>query len=339
VSFYLRKAKEEMEMNQLYIKKLCSKGFLLVFALLYSFVAVVGSTYSWITSADTRVNKFAGEDRLETILVEVFEPDMDWKPGSSIAKEVSAYNNGTADMVVRLFFEEALKKPEGPVPFTAPGDSGIVLPEYCKISDREDAATLFGGGLVGVPSGLTVKARPLKTLVGGSNRYEYAAYYRLDDGRYQRVTASYEPRGNILAVSNIRYWGYTGYAAPVTAAWRETLPEAIDRLVADTGKMIAINYNSAAFDDTSPAAGKWCYNRGDGCFYYIGKLAPGEFTPSLLEGFTLGADTPVSYSAIRLNFTVYLESVSAAAPALGEWELEPGSDVYEALMHEIEGGA
>ena len=326
-------------MKRFNIKQIYSKGALSVFALLYSFFAVIGSTYSWVTSADARPNEFKGEERLETILVEVFDPSMDWRPGSSIAKEVRAYNNGTADMIVRLSFEEALKKPDQLTHFASPNASAIVLPEYCKASDWADADMVFSGGLVGVPSGLTVKARQLKTLVDGSSRYEYAAYYALGDGKYQRVTASFEPRGSVLAVSNIRYWGYTGYTAPVTAKWREGPPDTADRLVADTGKKIAINYNSAAFDNISPATEKWYYNQEDGCFYYIGKLAPGEFTPSLLEGFTLSADAPAGYSAMRLDFTVYLESVSAAAPVLGEWGLVPGSDLYNALLHALKGGA
>ena len=326
-------------MKKFNVKWIYSKGALIAFALLYSFFAVIGSTYSWITSADARVNEFRGEERLEAILVEVFEPNMDWKPGSSIAKEVRAYNNGTADMIVRLSFEEALKMPDRLAPFTAPDDSGIVLPEYCKASDWADADTVFGGGLVGVPSGLTVKARQLEPLVSGSNRYEYAAYHALGDGKYQRVTASFEPRGNVLAVSNIQYWGYMGYTIPVAAAWRESFPDDIDRLLTDPGGMIAIDYNSAAFDDAAPVSRKWYYNREDGCFYYIGKLAPGEFTPSLLEGFTLNTDAPTSYSAMRLDFTVCLESISAAAPALGQWNLEPGGNIYNALLHALKGGA
>jgi len=333
-------------MKRLSMKLLCSKGTLLAFALLYSFFAVIGSTYSWITSADTRPNEFSGEERLETILFDVFIPDMGWKPGNGIAKEVRAYNSGTAGMVVRIFFEEALKKPNQLTPFTDPDDSDMILPEYCRASGWADAAVVFGGGIdlpPGVPSGLTIKARPLKTLVDGGNRYEYIAYYDLGGGKSQRVTASFEPRnspgGEVLAVSNIQYWGYKGYTTPLTAKWWEGLPDTsigeardINQLVADAGKMIAIDYNSADLDDTSPTAGKWYYSQEDGYFYYIGKLAPGEFTPSLLESLSLDEDAPVAYSALRLDLTVHLESVSSAALALGEWSLGPGDAVYDALL-------
>ena len=330
-------------MKRFHIKRLYSRGALLAFALLYAFFTVVGSTFAWVTSTDARVNEFKGEDRPEAILYEVFEPDMDWQPGAGVPQEIGAYNSGTVNMLVRLSFEESVKTPHPLAAFAAYNDSAIVLPEYCRASGWADAGTLFAGGvtLAGggpIPAGVIVKAERLETFVDGSGRYDYAIYYDLGNGKYQRMTASFEPRsGDVLAVSDIQYWGYTGYTTPETAKWWEDLPDTgmgesrdIYRLVAS--RMIQIDYNASNLDDTVPAAGKWYYNQEDGYFYYIEKLAPSQLTPSLLEGFTLSADAPASYSGLRLDFTTHLEAVSCAGAALAEWDLGPGDAVYDALL-------
>ncbi|MDR2688094.1 MAG: hypothetical protein LBB75_10100, partial [Oscillospiraceae bacterium] len=257
--------------------------------------------------------------------------------------EAGAHNSGTVDMLVRLTFGESVKTPSPLAGFAAPNDSSILLPEYCKASSWANAGALFTGGVTlgdgnPIPANVVVKAVQLETLVDGGDRYDYAIYYDLGNGKYQRVTASFEPRsGHVLAVSDILYWGYTGYTAPSTAKWWEDLPDTgmgesrdIHQLMA--AGMIQIDYSGTHFDDTAPASGKWYYNQEDGYFYYIEKLLPGEFTPSLLESFTLDADAPAAYSGLRLDFTVTMESVSCAAAALAEWDLGPGDAVYDALV-------
>jgi len=331
-------------MKRFHWKRLFSRGALLAFALLYAFFTVIGSTLAWVTSADAKANEFSGQDRPEAILYEVFEPDMDWQPGQQVPQETGAYNSGTVNMLVRLSFEESVRTPDPLVSFATHDDSGMAVPEYCKASAWDDAGDLFLGGVTladgisPIPAGVIIKAVQLETLVDGSGRYDYAIYYDLGGGKHQRVTASFEPRsGGKLAVSDILYWGYTGYTTPEEAVWWDDLPDTgmgesrdIDRLM--TSEMIQIDYNVAGFDATSPNHEKWYYNQEDGYFYYIAKLAPGELTPSLLEGFTLDADAPTAYSGLRLDFTVHLESVSCAAAALAEWDLGPGNDVYDALV-------
>ena len=334
-------------MKRLRAKVLYSRKALLAIALLYALSAITGPAFAWVTSADARANEFAGQNRQETILYEVFEPDMDWRPGKSVPQETGAYNSGAVDMLVRITFGEELKTPNPLVPFAAPNDSAMAVPEYCGASAWADASTFFTGGVTladnsPVPylgSGLAIKAVRLETLTDGSERYDYAVYYGLGNGKYQRVTASFEPRaGDRLAVSDLLYWGYTGYTAPETADWRDDLPDTglgesrdITHLMASA--MIQIDYNATGFDDTAPAAGKWYYNQADGYFYYIGKLAPNGFTPSLLAGFTLDAHAPAAYAGLRLDFTVRLESVGCAGAALAEWNLGPADGIYIALAN------
>jgi len=330
-------------MKRFQIKRLYSRGALLAFALLYAFFAVIGSTFAWVTSADAKPNEFIGQDRPETILYEVFEPDMDWQPGASVPQETGAYNSGTANMVVRLTFEESIKTPYPLGSFATHNDSAIVLPEYCRANGWAHADTLFPGGVTlpgggSIPAGVNIKAEPLEPLVDGRDRYGYAIYYGLENGKYQRMTASFEPRsGGALAVSDLRYWGYTGYTAPQAARWQDGLPdlglgESRDIYQLMSAGMVQIDYNAAGFDDAAPTAGKWFYNQEDGYFYYIEKLAPGAFTPSLLEGFTLSAHAPPAYSGLRLDFTVHLESVSSVGAALAGWDLGPGDAIYDALL-------
>jgi alternate signal-mediated exported protein len=81
----------------------------LAFAAAWSFLAVVGSTFSWVTSSDTRVNEFRGEARFGAVITEKFLDGSVLRPGAEVQKEVRVTNTEQVPAFVRISFSEVLK--------------------------------------------------------------------------------------------------------------------------------------------------------------------------------------------------------------------------------------
>lgn len=74
-----------------------------VFSLLISLILVVGSTYSWVTYSDDRINSTKANTRqLSAIIEEDFKPNLIWSPGSTTKKVVTVKNNGKVPAIVRV---------------------------------------------------------------------------------------------------------------------------------------------------------------------------------------------------------------------------------------------
>jgi alternate signal-mediated exported protein len=91
------------------LKQALDKWTALAFAIAWAFLAVIGSTFSWITTTDSRVNVFRGEARFGTSITEVFTPNFAWRPGTTAAKEVRVINTEKVPAFVRLHGAELLK--------------------------------------------------------------------------------------------------------------------------------------------------------------------------------------------------------------------------------------
>lgn len=75
------------------------------FALVFSCLLVLGSTYAWFVSADSITNKFEGT-RLDAAIVEVFTPNLEWKSGTDTTKEIRVTNTGPTPELVRISLYE-----------------------------------------------------------------------------------------------------------------------------------------------------------------------------------------------------------------------------------------
>ena len=342
-------------MKRIKLKALYSKGALIAFALLFSFLVTIGSTFSWVTSSDQKVNEFRGEMGLKAIIVEDFTQRSKWKPGESVAKTVSVCNDGISPSFVRISFEEIMKRMEPssvPEPFGDPEEAGVT-PEYCigaewNGSGWEAAGTVFGtvefrekGTLTPAPADVVVK---VKESPAGAQRNRYAIYQTVD-GACRRMTALFSVSGTTLTVGNPRYWGYKdAYVAKLEAAWglaHETSPGTpvtppaaadIETLICDAGKKISIEYTNVvtALGSVGADNGKWFYNEHDEFFYYIGRLEPGASSVTLMTGLRLAPDADVSYSSLNLQFIVNLQALQAKAGALADWGLTSGQ-LYDRL--------
>lgn len=80
-----------------------SKPLVAALSLLLSLLLVIGSTYSWLTYSDEKINKSKANTReLSAIIEETFEPEYLWAPGITVEKNVWVKNNGQMPAIVRL---------------------------------------------------------------------------------------------------------------------------------------------------------------------------------------------------------------------------------------------
>lgn len=355
-------------MKRLRIKKIFNRGALVAFAVLYAFIATVGSTFSWVTSSGQKANEFAGEMGLRAVIVEDFEQQTQWQPGETITKTVSVCNDGVSPGFARISFEEIIvtMKPSGVSgPYGDPNEAGVT-PEYCFKTAAgngwQKAETVFdtveacegAGTPQPLPGDVVVM---VKVSQAGAQRNQYAIYQALGVlGPYRRMTAQFSVQssggGTTLTVHNPRYWGYmNAFADSLEAAWGlvnvtsgpVTTPSAgnIGMLVCDTGEKISIDYTYLINDPiapigagtlTNPAADKdrWFYE--DGFFYYIGKLVPGASSLPLMSGLTLADDASIDYSSMNLQFIVNLQALQLNAQALADdWGLSTSGQLYAHL--------
>ncbi|MDR1465741.1 MAG: hypothetical protein LBJ11_10665 [Oscillospiraceae bacterium] len=331
-----------------------SKGAVLVFALIYAFLAVTGSTFSWITSSDTVVNEVEQDGVFSTVIEEEFSPLADWKSGTKAAKTVTAYNSGTMDAVVRISFEEVLTgtipaATDTLVPYPIP-DVPNTYPATVPVEQYSDwplASAIFTVNLpIGTPSGLVVKAKPSAL----AEEYHFAVYQELSGGNTQQVTADFSVNGTTLTVSNLQYWAHSNVdSVNAAAAWGKALITAatptppisgdIGHLALHyggnpVGEYFLIHYTNMITSFTSPSAdaGKWFYNDEDGFFYYLGKLPSGSFSESLMDGLTLSTGMTAAHLGLHLNFVVNLEGQQNRAEALEDhWGLDPDGTLYSRL--------
>ena len=76
------------------------KPVIFVFSLVYAIGMLLGSTFSWFTSSDDRVNEFRNDMPIFSAqAVDIFDPANPWKPDN---KQVSAGNTGEKDAFVRI---------------------------------------------------------------------------------------------------------------------------------------------------------------------------------------------------------------------------------------------
>lgn len=84
-----------------------NKSFLAVFSLFLSLLLVVGSTYSWITYSDEKINQNESHSKkLSAVIDEVFTPNLQWAQGKTTEKKLLVKNDGQMPALVRISLYE-----------------------------------------------------------------------------------------------------------------------------------------------------------------------------------------------------------------------------------------
>lgn len=319
-------------------------------SIIMAIIIAIAATYSWFTSSDFVSNRLqTGQITDGSVqLAEVFEPPLTWLPGQNITKQVSVVNHGDASVIVRVSFEEVLKKLGNAGKQTDAASPDIVggkIPVNVVVSGYTAAngwqsITDLGLTATGVPNDVTVLGR--KAVENGRTSYGFVIFYPTTyDSKsiHQKVTADFKVTNTALTVSNVKYYFFDAKTetqkdwagenvkvgkAPYTVGPIAVTPPSlsdIKHLTADSN--IKLNFANLAEDVMTD--GKWWYNSTDGYFYYMGKLGAGQETPKLLSSLLLAGevDNTDPYALMDLDLIVTMEAIQNTSDALKDaWGLD-----------------
>ena len=84
-----------------------NKPFLAVLSVVLSLLLVAGSTYSWITYSDERINQNKpNQKKLSAVIDEIYTPNLQWEPGTTTDKKMAIRNDGQMPAVIRVSLYE-----------------------------------------------------------------------------------------------------------------------------------------------------------------------------------------------------------------------------------------
>ncbi len=105
----------------------------------------LGASFAWPTSSDQVTNHLETDGRLDTSIVEVFDPPKEWTPGQSIQKEVAIANNGDTDAFIRVKLTETIETNVESALDTAGTENPLIytdeqIAKYPTVIDNGDTA-------------------------------------------------------------------------------------------------------------------------------------------------------------------------------------------------------
>ena len=184
------------------------KPAILVFAILFAFVTVLGSTLAWFTAADNKLNQVfrrSQDGSFSIILVDEFPPVVPPLPGESFLKTVGAENMGKISGFVRMLVMPVMISADGetvlPATIGTAGTNTVIIEDmgnkwvYCqedgyyyyldKIDPGNLSQNLFTELTLGDPLGDEYKNATLKIEVkceaAGLDNYRSGWWYLADD--------------------------------------------------------------------------------------------------------------------------------------------------------------
>ena len=88
-----------------------NKPLFFIFSIVFSVLIVIGSTYSWITYSDEKINQVkTNQKRFSATINETFKTNLAWIPGQTTEKKLKIKNDGEVPEIVRVsLFEYAAR--------------------------------------------------------------------------------------------------------------------------------------------------------------------------------------------------------------------------------------
>lgn len=88
-----------------------NKLWFATFSIIFSILIVIGSTYSWITYSDEKINQVkTNQKHLSASINETFKPNLAWNGGETTEKILKIKNNGQIPAIVRVSLFESIAK-------------------------------------------------------------------------------------------------------------------------------------------------------------------------------------------------------------------------------------
>jgi hypothetical protein len=148
--------------NNSKFKSVLNRGTVLGFAAVYAVMAIIGSTFSWVTSSDTRVNQFRGEISFGATVSENFTSNLAWRPNTADTKVARVTNTEKSPAFVRVSLAEAMQSyglsdtngniTNGANAATLLNYNPYLFDETGRYSDLKYITMKWGGVLTEIPS-------------------------------------------------------------------------------------------------------------------------------------------------------------------------------------------
>lgn len=181
---------------------------------LFSGLMVLGSTYAWFVSEDSKVNHFVGT-RLSAEIVEVFDPEFEWQPGLTTTKIIQVKNTGNIPAFVRIsLYEYLLTFKIDTTDQTGNGNLAISPKEVSSTVDRQNTeswqpATKAGGTYLHEGKNLIAEKAIVPSLLTGTDMYTFKENGReKTDLRWFQLTFSDNVYNASPKVGTKEYWLY-----------------------------------------------------------------------------------------------------------------------------------
>lgn len=292
-------------------------------------VSALAASFAWLTDGDQVVNELKTDGRLDTSIVELFDPPSELSPGQNVQKEVSVANNGDVDAFVRVKLTEAIETNVESAVATA-GTSDAL----CYTDDEIAAYTITVDNGDVVPSTITVKMNSEKGYIA----YVTATKQKVN---LEGIAITYDDQGNAIATVTGTY-GITyatlttstetgttfTTATPITSLTAGqtfggiTLTAADVEVLSRYANSSVDNLYLTCLSDGTPIVlvldEDWTSNfdYNDGYFYYKRILSVGATTENLLDSVVLLPQSTNDYANATYDITVDHESIQASVDAI-----------------------
>lgn len=173
-----RNIKQKQQKRKKKRAKVNTKLIIAIYTLLFSGLMVLGSTYAWFVSEDSEVNHFVGA-RLSAEIVEEFEPEIEWQPGTTKKKIIQVKNTGTIPTFIRMSLYEYLLLFE--IDITDQSGNGNLAKSEQEIQPKVEkkktetwqAAANSGGTYLYEGQHLIAKTAIVPNILTGSEMYKF----------------------------------------------------------------------------------------------------------------------------------------------------------------------
>lgn len=333
VTFKTKKRKGKIKMK-LTKKKIAVIGCAALVA------AALATTFAWPTSSDQVTNHLETDGRLDTSIVEVFDPPTEWTPGQSIQKEVAIANLGDTDAFIRVKLTETIETNVESAVDTAGTENPLIytdeqIAKYPTVIDNgdtdiPDTVTVCKNDNNGYIAYVTATKQKVNlegiafTMKSGSPVATVTGNFGITYATTVKATTDGKTFGTMTKIDDLTagqsYGGITLTSADVTALNRY-VNDAKDNLYLSqlgNGAPIVLILDDNWSDN-------WDYN--DGYFYYKRICKVDATTENLLSKVIMLPQATNDWANAKYDIVVDHEGILASVDCIADmW----GADVSEA---------
>lgn len=323
-------------------------------------VALIGGTYAWLQSSDSKVNHFEGGLSGNDVGInETWTPPTNWMPGQAVVKEVGVMNTGQYNEFIRVDLTENLQLLSNATPTfsaTAPAEGAgflVPMPIGGYTSDKGWTPVTVNITDGGYTLHVLQKEGPDQTdpNTGATTKAaSYVLYWEKGGETFQaKLADGFELNHTTIGSLTKANVGFdvikADYGTDVAKDWKseksaitftaQTAPTPtgtatdwfkVPSLAAPEIELSFVNISDALND----ASDSWYYNKDDGYFYYLNVVKSGDATVDFLNSVKLADEADSKFTKVKYDLTVNAQAIQPVAQAAADvWGLKADSDLYK----------